>query len=159
MKPVPPGWPRMSASVYYDDAKAAIEWLCNAFGFEVRLIVETGDGGLAHSELVYGEAVIMVAQSGARPHYKSPKQLGGTTQGLMLFVDDLDAHYDRARKAGGVISVEPQVSDYGEDYWTDRSYAVVDPGGHHWWFCQRLKTGDPNWDKVRNKRDRSHHEK
>ena len=94
MKPVPPGWPRMSAALYYDDAKAAIEWLCNAFGFEVRLIVETGDGGLAHSELVYGEAVIMVAQSGARPHYKSPKQVGGTTQSLMFFVDDLDAHHD-----------------------------------------------------------------
>ena len=159
MKPAPAGWPRMSAGLIYDDAKAAIDWLCNAFGFEVRLLVETGDGGLAHSEIVYGESVLMVAQAGSRPHYKSNKPDAGSTHSLMLYVDDLDAHIQRARKAGAVITVEPQVSDYGADYWSDRSYGAVDCGGHHWWVCQRIKTGNPDWDKVRNKVDRSHHEK
>jgi hypothetical protein len=43
------------------------------------------------------------------------------------------------------------VTDYGEEYWTDRSYGAIDPGGHHFWFVQRIKTGDPNYGKVRNK--------
>jgi uncharacterized glyoxalase superfamily protein PhnB len=51
MKPPPQGWSRMSASVFYDDPAAAIEWLCQAFGFELQLKVE-GDGGeIVHSEL------------------------------------------------------------------------------------------------------------
>jgi uncharacterized glyoxalase superfamily protein PhnB len=159
MKPTPDGWPRISASLFYDDAKAAIDWLCKVFGFELRLLVETGDGAVAHSELVIGDGVIMVAQTGSRPHYRSPRAAGGCTQALAVFVDDVDAHYQKARGAGAVISVEPMVSDYGEDYWSDRSYEVVDCGGHHWWFMQRLKTGNPSWSKVRNKVEQRRHEK
>ena len=56
MKPTPNGWPRLSAAIFYDDAAGTIDWLCRAFGFDVRLKVE-GDGGrIEHSELVYGEA-------------------------------------------------------------------------------------------------------
>src|SRR6266704_3479037 len=67
MKPTPKGWPRLSAAIFYDDAAGAIDWLCRAFGFEVRLKVE-GDGGrIEHSELVYGEALVMVSQSGEKP--------------------------------------------------------------------------------------------
>ncbi|MEO8877078.1 MAG: hypothetical protein ABI461_15910, partial [Polyangiaceae bacterium] len=71
----------------------------------------------------------------------TPKQAGGCTQSLMMFVDDVDAHLARAKKAGATIVMEPKVSDYGEDYWADRTYECVDIGGHHWWFVQRLSTG------------------
>ena len=64
MKATPKGWPRLSTAIYYDDAAGAIDWLCRAFTFEVRLKVE-GDGGrIEHSELLYGEALVMVGQSG-----------------------------------------------------------------------------------------------
>jgi uncharacterized glyoxalase superfamily protein PhnB len=158
MKPLPDGWPRISASVNYDDARAAIDWLCRVFGFELRLLVESGDGKVAHSELVYGDGVIMVAQTGGRPHFRSPLVAGGTTQQLMVYVDDVEAHCQKARAGGATISSEPTVSDYGAEYWSDRSYGAIDCGGHHWWFTQRLTTGDPTWSKVRNKIDRSHHE-
>lgn len=154
MHPLPDGWPRISSSIYYDDAKAGIDWLCKAFGFELRLLVESGDGGVAHSEIVYGEGLLMVAASGSRPFFKSPRQAGGNTQSLMIFVDDLDAHYERAKAHGAEIFQEPKVSDYGEEYWTDRSYGAIDPGGHHFWFVQRIKTGDPSYSKVRNKIDK-----
>src|SRR6185436_6416778 len=117
MKPTPAGWPRISASLYYDDARAAIDWLCTVFGFELRLLVETGDGGVAHSELVFGDAVLMIEQAGKRPHYLSPRTAGGCTQSLMIFVDDVEAHCAKARAAGAVISTEPMTSDYGADYW------------------------------------------
>src|SRR6476619_2848549 len=113
MKPTPKGWPRLSTALYYDDAAGAIEWLCRALGFEVRLKVE-GDGGrIEHSELVFGDALIMVAQSGIhprRPHFPrgaSPRSIdGANTQSLLLFVDDVDAHCARARAAGATVLEE-----------------------------------------------------
>src|SRR5262245_29020006 len=64
MKPTPKGWPRLSASVFYDDPRAAIEWLCQAFGLEKRLVVEGDDGTIVHSELTFGEGLIMVGGTG-----------------------------------------------------------------------------------------------
>jgi len=144
MNPTPPGWPRISSSLYYPDAAAAIEWLCRAFDFEVRLKVEGEGGRIEHSELVYGDGVIMVADTGGKadkfPYMRSPDQAGGgNTQNLFVYVDDVEAPCRRAREAGAHIEVEPKTSDYGDDYWTDRSYGCVDVGGHHWWFAQRLR--------------------
>src|ERR1700726_4694636 len=115
MKPLPPGWPRISTSLYYEDATKAIDWLCRAFGFEVRLKIE-GDGGrIEHSELVYGEALIMVGQSGVNPRRPtfppgaSPRSIGGAnTQCLLLFVDNVDEHCARARAAGATVLDEPK---------------------------------------------------
>jgi uncharacterized glyoxalase superfamily protein PhnB len=148
MNPTPTGWPRLSASVFYDDAAAAIDWLCRAFGFEVRLRVEGKDGRIEHSELTYGESVIMVGQTGradrpTRQYLASPRSLGGAnTQSIMLFVDDVDAHCAQARAAGAGIFEEPAVHDYGADYWVDRSYGAIDHERHRWWFTQRLRGAD-----------------
>ena len=132
----------MSASLVYDDAAKAIDWLCHAFGFEIQLKVEADGGKIAHSELVLGGALISLgdAKDGERTWRKSPKHLGGAnTASMCFYIDDVDAHCERARKAGAVIAMEPKTSDYGEDYWTDRSYEAVDHEGHHWWFMQRLR--------------------
>lgn len=145
MKPTPSGWPRVSVALYYEDAQAAIDWLCRAFGFEVRLKIEDDSGVVQHSELTFGDGVIMVGQVGAHgkpEHRKSPRQLGGNnTQNMMIYVDDAEAHCARAREAGATIAVPIKVSDYGEEYWADRGYECVDLEGHHWWFYQRLRTG------------------
>ena len=145
MKPTPRGWPRLSSSAYYQDAGRMIDWLCDAFGFELRLKVEGDDGRIEHSELAYGEAVLMVGSERRGTRWGvdmvSPRSLdGANTQGLMLYVDDVDAHCQRARAAGARIVDEPSVHDYGEDYWADRSYGALDPEGHLWWFSQRLRS-------------------
>jgi uncharacterized glyoxalase superfamily protein PhnB len=148
MKPTPPGWPRISSAVFYEDPARAIDWLCDAFGFEVQMKV-VGDGGrIEHSELVYGGGLVMVGGVGdAKPHYlhrRAPSQLGGmNTQSMMVYVDDVEAHCTRARKAGAKIVSEPETTDYGEEYWTDRGYECEDLGGHHWWFIQRLRNTQP----------------
>ena len=54
-------------------------------------------------------------------------------------MDDADAHCERARAAGAAITTEPATQDYGEDYWSDRSYETRDLEGHYWWFVQRLR--------------------
>jgi uncharacterized glyoxalase superfamily protein PhnB len=154
MKPTPDGWPRISSSLFYDDAAAAIDWLCRVFGFEVRLKVEGGDGEIVHSELVLADGLIMVGQTGRRPFCRSPASIdGGNTQSLLVFVDDVDALSARIRKEGGTITDEPTTTDYGEEYWSDRTLGAVDCEGHHWWFSQRLSTGAQGWSQVRNKID------
>jgi uncharacterized glyoxalase superfamily protein PhnB len=146
VKPSPSDWPRFTSAVFYQDAVAAIDWLCNAFGFEVRLKVEGEGGRIEHSELTYGEGVIMVAQEdinsgrSSKRVMRSPKSLGGmVTQGIMFYVDDTDAHCQHARAHGARIIDEPATHDYGEDYWADRSYGALDPEGHIWWITQRVR--------------------
>ena len=147
MKPTPPGWPRIASALYYREAATMIEWLCRAFGFELRLKVDGDDGQVQHSELTYGEGVIMVGSerfAAARrfeTDMRSPLAVGANTQGLMVYVDDLDAHVATARAAGARIVAEPELHDYGEEYWADRSYGAIDPEGHLWWFSQRMRSG------------------
>lgn len=144
MKPTPTGWPRLSASVYYDDPRAAIDWLRDALGFEVRLKVEGEDGTIHHSQLTFGDALVMVGSvTGKEPwqsRYRSPKAIdGAVSQSLVIFVDDVDAHHARALAAGATITREPRTDDYGPEHWSDRSYALLDPEGHLWWFLQRVR--------------------
>jgi uncharacterized glyoxalase superfamily protein PhnB len=135
----------MSSSLYYPNASEAIDWLCRAFGFEIRLKVEGEGGRIEHSELTFGDGLVMVADASRKekwPSIRSPSEVGGgNTQNIFIYVDDVEAHCKRARDAGGKITYEPATSDYGEDYWSDRSYACMDPGGHVWWFAQRMRTG------------------
>ena len=146
MKPPPKDWPRISSAIVYQDAAKAIVWLCDAFGFEVRLKVEGEGGRIEHSELTYGEGLVMISQEDPvsdRPWkraMRSPRSLDNqTTQSLMFFVDDVDAHCAHARSHGARIVEEPANHDYGEDYWTDRSYGAIDFEGHIWWITQRLR--------------------
>jgi uncharacterized glyoxalase superfamily protein PhnB len=146
MKPTPPGWPRISTSLYYEDAGKAIDWLCRAFGFEVRLKVEGDAGRIEHSELVYGEGLIMVGSTKPEKFakHRPPQAVGGAnTQNMMVYVDDVDAHCERARAAGATIVSELKNTDYGEEYWEDRGYQCEDIGGHGWWFYQRMRNPKP----------------
>lgn len=144
MKPPPAGWPRISPGVYYRDALAMLEWLPRAFGFTVQLKVEE-HGHLVHSQLVYGDGLIMVGEelAGEKRRFGvdrlSPASAGCNTQNLMLYVDDVDAHCATARAAGARIVAEPEDHDYGEGYWCDRAYGATDPEGHLWWFVQRVR--------------------
>ncbi len=142
-RPTPAGWPRISASLAYQDPVRAIDWLVSAFGFVVRIKVPDEKGGIQHSELTFGEGVVMVA--GERSHgpvsARSPKSLAGaTTQALFIYVDDIESHYTRACGAGAVVARELATTDYGAEYWSDRGYTVLDPEGHTWHFAQRMRT-------------------
>ncbi len=148
MKPTPSGWPRITPAVYYDDAPAAIDWLGRAFGFEVRLRVDGEGGRIEHAELQYGDGLIMIGSTGRgdsgkdawKQLHASPRAQGGrNTQGLAVFVDDADEHCRRARAAGATVNRAPATDDYGDDYWSDRTYGALDCEGHQWWFMQRLR--------------------
>ena len=150
-KPPPAGWPQMAACLFYRDPAAAIAWLCDAFGFEIRLKVEGAQGEIVHSELMYGSGMIMVgaaakpdaAAAASRPfksRHASPLDLAGRmNQSLCVFVDDADAHCAQARAHGATIYAEPATQEYGPAYWSDRGYGAYDLEGHAWWFMHRLR--------------------
>src|SRR5262245_11022736 len=139
-KPPPKGWPRISSSLSYENAAQAIDWLCRAFGFEVQLKVEAEGGKIAHSELVLGGGLVMVGDTDKEGDWRrSPKRAGGCTQSLCVYIDDVDPHCERARKAGATIASEPKTTDYGDGYWVDRGYEAIDLEGHHWYFVQRMQ--------------------
>jgi uncharacterized glyoxalase superfamily protein PhnB len=127
--------PLMSA-VCYQDPKAALRWLEQAFGFEVSMLIEDAEGGLVHSEMRFGDAVVMIGNEWSDDH-KSPKSIGGkNTQTVHIQITtDVDAHCARARAAGAEILVEPETQFYG-----DRTYRCRDPEGHIWTVGQTVQT-------------------
>ena len=124
-------YPTLTPYVFYADVAAAIEFLDAAFGFKERMRSEEQDGTIRHAEVQLGYAVVMM---GGPPGYKNPKQLGGhVTVGMYMQVDDVDAHYQRAKAAGAELQGEPADQDYGV-----RSYGALDLEGQQWWFAQPL---------------------
>ena len=103
------------------------------------MVILDAEDNLVHSEMRFGDGLIMVGYEWSDDH-KSPASLGGkNTQALCVFVDDVDAHAAHTRRAGASIVEGPTTTDYGEEYWADRTYRVQDPEGHQWFFMQRVR--------------------
>ena len=116
----------------YADAEAAILWLDKAFGFKCSLRVEGNRGGIAHTQLVQGQHMIMlssVRDDEYGKHFKEPAQMGYATQGLYVHVDKVIDAYERAMAAGAQIIMPLQSQDYGGE-----GFTVRDCGGHIWSF-------------------------
>lgn len=136
----------LSSAVVYLDPKAALKFLEEAFGFEVTLLIEDEAGNLAHSQMAYGDSLVMVGNEWTGEH-KSPASIGGQmTQTVHIQLADgdgtVDEHCERARKAGAEIIVEPETQFYG-----DRTYRCKDPEGHIWTVSQTVQVMTPDeWD-------------
>lgn len=139
----------LASAVCYQDPKAAIRWLEDAFGFEPLMVILDQQDNLTHSEMRFGNSTLMVAPEwspGPTSPQRSPKSLDGTnTQSIHVQVEEgLDAHCARARRAGARILQEPETQFYG-----DRTYRALDPEGHVWSFGMTVRTMTPEeWDKV-----------
>ncbi|HQX82435.1 MAG TPA: VOC family protein [Vicinamibacterales bacterium] len=135
----------LTSALTYRNPKAALDWLQKAYGFEPAMIITDKDGNIAHSEMRYCECQIMVGSEWSKDH-KSPASVGGqNTQSVHVHMDeDIDAHCERARKAGAVVIMEPETQFYG-----DRTYRAKDPEGHIWTFGQTVKSLTPQeWDEA-----------
>ena len=105
----------------YRDARAAIDFLCTAFGFERQEVMEGPDGRIGHAELRYGDGIVMLG---------SNRESAATgTQTIYVALADTDAHHARAVEAGAEIVRAPFDTDYGS-----RDYAAKDPEGNIWAF-------------------------
>ena len=117
----------------YRNAPAAIDWLCNAFGFEKHLVVPSDNATIAHAQLTFGGGMIMlgsIRDNEFSKNMKQPDEVGGAeTQSCYVVVPDTDAHYARAKAASAQILIEIHDEDYG-----GRGYACRDLEGHIWYF-------------------------
>jgi uncharacterized glyoxalase superfamily protein PhnB len=137
----------LSSAVSYLDPKAAFVWLEQAFGFEPLMVILDENENLAHSEMKFGASVVMIGNEWSADH-RSPQSLGGkNTQTVHVQLargEDIDAHCERARKAGAEIMQEPATQFYG-----DRTYRARDREGHIWTFGVTVQEMAPaDWDKA-----------
>lgn len=119
--------------LYYEDVDAALEWLAKAFGLQEygkRFIGPHGKTN--HAAMRLKDGLIMMGYPG--PKYKNPKRLGHETQCLHVRVNNVDEHFERARKAGATIIAAPEDKFYGQ-----RTYGAADLEGHHWYFAQDVR--------------------
>ena len=123
--------------ITYQNVANALVWLAKAFGFTEHYRYggrgEQVDGAQMH----LGDAWIML--NSARPDRASPAQVGHQTQTLTVFVEDVDAHFERAKSAGAKIVEELHETVYGE--W---QYGAEDLEGHHWLFSQHARDVSPD---------------
>ena len=128
-------------SLRYRNAPAAIDWLCQVFGFEKQLVVANPDGTIAHAQLSFGNGMIMlgsVADTEFGRLMKQPDEIGGAeTQSSYVIVSDADLVYARAKAANAEIVREIKDEDYG-----GRLFACRDLEGHLW----SIGTYDP-WEQ------------
>jgi PhnB protein len=128
----------------YEDGAEAIDWLTNAFGFREQARFTDDDGTVTHAELETGSGTVMLATPS--PDYVSPKRLRELSpearkmaevpyviDGVLVEVDDVDAHFARAKEAGAAILSEPADQVVGI-----RHYRVEDLEGHRWMFSQDI---------------------
>lgn len=135
----------VSSAISYLDPMAAYRWLEKAFGFEPYMLIVDEAGNLVHSEMTFGNGLIMVGSEWDADH-KSPRSVGGAnTQSVHVDLsEDIDAHCERARAAGAEIIAEPSDQFYG-----DRTYRARDLEGHIWTFGQTVREMQPaEWDAA-----------
>ena len=137
-----PAWPAVVPMPAYEDVGAASDWLCRAFGFTEQERYANADGTVTTTILlVPGGGVVMPGRTG--PDYQSPRthaqtcaaaelwqQVPYVVDGVLVTIDDVDAHCARAVAAGAHLLSDPETSPHG------RSYRVEDVEGHRWMFRQ-----------------------
>ena len=121
----------------YEDAPAALDFLRDAFGFTESFRLAMDDGRIGHAEVALGDSVLYLASLWKEVGNMSPKDLPGIHCQLYCRVDDVDAHFRRARDHGATVINEPSDQGHGE-----RTYRAMDLEGHRWIFGSPIAGGD-----------------
>ncbi len=120
-------------TMQYKNARTAIDWLCNAFGFEKHLIVEGENNTIAHAQLTFGNSMIMLSSENENEYgklVKTPESLNGNnTQAPYIVVEKIDEHYEKAVAVGAKILIEIKDEEYG-----GRGYTCKDTEEYIWNF-------------------------
>jgi PhnB protein len=131
---VPAGYHAVTPAIVVRNAAAAIDFYKNAFGAEELNRMEAPDGSIAHAEIRIGDSVIMLGEENEQWGTRSPQSLGGVHGSLHIYVENADASFDRALKAGATVRYPLE-----DAFWGDRYGKVTDPFGHEWGIATRVK--------------------
>lgn len=137
--PIPEHYPRVTPYLHVDGASAAIEFYTEVLGATERMRMP-GDrpDRIGHAELTLGNSVIMLADEFPDMGVLGPTSVGGTAVTLHVYVEDVDATFDRAVDAGAAALREPEDQFYG-----DRSGQFEDPWGHRWNVASHIEDVPP----------------
>jgi PhnB protein len=139
VKPIPDDYPRVSAYLHIDGASAAIAFYEKVLGAKERMRMGGPDDKVAHAELQVGDSVIMLADEFPDMNVRGPRSIGGTPVSLMVYVEDVDATFERAISEGAT-SLQP-VED---KFYGDRSGQFEDPFGHQWTVSSHVEDVAPD---------------
>jgi PhnB protein len=127
VNPIPENYPRVMPYLYVDGAKAAIDFYTSVIGAEVRMTMPGPGGRVGHAELSLGDSVIMLADEFPDMGVRGPKSMGGTPVAIHVYVEDVDATFDKALSSGATTLRPVEDKFYG-----DRGGEFEDPFGHRW---------------------------
>ena len=134
VKPIPDGYHTLTPFLTVRDAIRAIEFYKQAFGAQERGVMKGPDGKVMHAELKIGDSIIMLSDEFPEFGALSPQSSGGAGMGLHIYVDGVDAAFDRAVKAGAQVEMP-----LAEQFWGDRYGKLKDPFGHKWSIATHTK--------------------
>jgi PhnB protein len=137
-KPIPAGYHTVTPYLVVDDGAAAIEFYKDAFGATERMRMEAPDGKIGHAEIEIGDSVVMLADAMPQSKTRPPSELGGTSAGVFLYVEDVDTVVKQAVKAGAEITQE-----IADQFWGDRFGSIRDPFGHDWSIATHVEDLTP----------------
>jgi PhnB protein len=126
-KPVPEGYQTMTPQLTLDNAAQTMDWYVKALGAKEVSRFPGPDGKIMHAELAIGTSRFIV--NDVMQGQKGPQALGGSPATWWLYVDNCDALFERAVKAGATVQVPMQ-----DQFWGDRAGAIADPAGYTWWI-------------------------
>jgi|ERR671923_406423 PhnB protein len=126
-KPIPEGYHTVSPYLAVESAAEAIEFYKKAFGAKERVRMDAPGGGIAHAEVEIGDSVVMLSDPFPQASTRPPKELGGTSASVMMYVEDVDAVVKQAVDAGATVLME-----VADQFWGDRFGTIQDPFGHSW---------------------------
>jgi PhnB protein len=140
---VPAAYGSLTAHLIVSPAADAVAFYVKAFGAKPGMMMGGPGGILMHGEVKIGDSILMLADEqppmGPGPQTrKTPKNLGGTSAGVMLYVKDVDAVYARAVEAGATGVMPP-----ADMFWGDRYSQIEDPFGHLWSIATHLEDLTP----------------
>jgi PhnB protein len=138
VKPIPEGYHTVTPYLAVDDAAEAIEYYIKAFGAKERARMEAPGGKIGHAELEIGDSLVMLSDALPQFSTRPPKELGGTSASVFMYVEDVDAVVKRAVDAGGTIEME-----VADQFWGDRFGSVQDPFGHLWSIATHVEDVPP----------------
>ncbi len=137
-KPIPEGYHNLNTYLAVDDATRAIDFYKQAFGAKERMRMDGPDGKIGHAELAIGDSVFMLSDPFPQSTSKSPKELGGTTVAIFMYVEDVDSVVQDAIDAGATVT--KPIEDM---FWGDRFGQVTDPFGHAWQIATHVEDVPP----------------
>jgi PhnB protein len=146
VQPIPEGYNTVSPYLAVDDAAKAIEYYKQAFGAEETLRMNGPDGRIGHAELKIGDSHVMLSDPFPQSTTTPPKELGGTTGSIFMYVEDVDAVVQKAVDAGATVTME--VDDM---FWGDRFGSITDPFGHSWSIATHVEDLTPEEIEERGK--------